>query len=320
MLSALQRFLQYLQVERNASDLTLKSYREDLEALTEYLLDLYDGRIPRPVEITTLDLNGYLAAMTEAGYAGATIARRLASLRSFFRFGQRDGFATDNPARPLPNPGGGRKLPHVLSTRDIGLLLLAPPRADVFGIRDRAILETMYSAGLRVSELVGLNIGDLRLSESIVRVRGKGKKERTALIGPFAAKALKSWFPFRREVLFGQVNAVGQSVPPSSKRRRWQMTDTPETPIFLNKFGGRLTTRSIARMIEKYLKETGLDRRTTPHTLRHSFATHLMDNGADITSIKELLGHKNIVTTQIYLHVSTANLKKIYEKAHPRAK
>ena len=317
MLISSQRFLQYLQVERNASDLTIKSYREDLEALIEYLMDLNDGRIPIPLEVTTLDLRGYLAAMTEAKYAGATIARRLASLRSFFRFGQYDGFATENPAKPLPNPGSERNRPHVLSTREIGMLLQAPPRADVFGIRDRAILETMYSAGLRVSELVGLNIGDLH-GETVL-VRGKGKKERKAFVGPFAVKALKSWFPFRREVLFGQVNAIGQSVPSQSKRRR-PTSDTPEMPIFLNKFGGRLTTRSVDRMIEKYVKQTGLDDKTSPHTLRHSFATHLMDNGADIMSIKELLGHANIVTTQIYIHLSTANLKRIYEKAHPRAR
>ena len=319
MLSAAQRFLQYLQVEKDVSDLTVKSYRADLEALTEYLMDLHGGRIPKPLEITTLDLRGYLRAMTEAKYAAATISRRLASLRSFFRFCQRDGYVKENPAKPLDNPDGEDRLPHVLSEKDMGALLKAPPAADVFGIRDRAILETMYSAGLRVSEVVDLNIGDLRLTEGVVRVRGKGKKERNALIGSFAVKSLKSWFVFRRDLLFGRINAVGQSVPTQSGRCR-PTSDTPETPIFLNKFGGRLTTRSVGRMLEKYLKETGLDRETTPHTLRHSFATHLLDNGADIRSIQEMLGHENIVTTQIYTRVSTASLKKIYEKAHPRAK
>ena len=320
MLSAAQRFLQYLQVERDVSDLTVKSYREDLEALIEYLMDLYDGRIPKPSEVTTLDLRGYQTAMNEAGLATATISRRLASLRSFFRFGLRDGYATDNPAAPLDNPDGEDYLPYVLSKQEIGVLLQAPPRADVFGIRDRAILETMYSAGLRVSELVGLNIGDLNLVGGIIRVReGKGKKERDAMLGSFAAKSLKSWFVFRKELLFGRINAIGLNVPALSKRRR-PTNDTPETPVFLNKFGSRLTTRSIARMLEKYLNETGLDRRTTPHTLRHSFATHLLDSGADIRSIQELLGHEHIVTTQIYTRVSTAMLKKVYEKAHPRAR
>ncbi len=287
-------------------------------------MELYDERIPKPSEITTLELRGYLAAMHEAGYAPSTIARRLASLRSFFRFGRRDGFATENPAKPLRNPRGGRKLPYFLTTQEVGALLQAPPLADVFGIRDRAILETMYSAGVRVSELVGMNVGDLSLAEGIVRVRGKGKKERFAPIGSFAIQSLQSWFTFRKEVLFGRINAVGKSVPskPSTKRstRRRSTNDTPESPIFLNKFGGRLTTRSVGRMIEKYLKEKGLDRRTTPHTLRHSFATHLLDRGADIRSVQELLGHANIVTTQIYTHLSTANLLEVYEKAHPRAK
>jgi integrase/recombinase XerC len=259
----------------------------------------------------------------EPPLAPATISRRLSSLRSFFRFGQRDGYATDNPAKPRDNPDGDDNLPHVLTEREVNALLHSPPAAEVFGLRDRAILETMYSAGLRVSELVGLNIGDLRISEGIVRVRGKGKKERNAMIGSFALKSLKSWLAFRKGVLFGKINAVGQNVPSKSRRqtpRRRPTSDTPEMPIFLNKFGGRLTTRSVGRMIEKYRKENGLDPDTTPHTLRHSFATHLLDNGADIRSIQEMLGHERIVTTQIYTRVSTTTLKKAYDKAHPRAK
>ena len=319
MLSTSQHFLHYLQVEKDASDLTVKSYREDLEALIEYLMDLYDGRIPAPSEITTLDLRGYLQAMSEAHYASSTISRRLASLRSFFRFCQRDGYVVENPAKPLDNRRDKRKIPHVLSERDVNALLQAPPSADVFGIRDRAILETMYSAGLRVSELVGLNMGELRLTEGIALVRGKGKKERKAMIGSFAVKALKSWLVFHKEILFGRINTVGQRAASSSKRRR-PTRITPDTPLFLNKFGGRLTARSVARMLEKYLKETGLDSRTTPHTLRHSFATHLLNKGADIRSIQELLGHKRIVTTQIYTHISPEAMLKIYEKAHPRAK
>jgi integrase/recombinase XerC len=170
MLKATKRFLRYLRVERNASDLTLKSYKEDLEALTEYLYDLYEGRIPTPAEVTTLQLRGYVAAMHEANYERATIARRLASLRSFYRFGQREGWAAEkNPAKPIQNPKGiKRKLPKTLSTEEVGKLLTAPPTGDPFGIRDRAMLETMYSAGLRVSELVGINLGDLSLAEGLV--------------------------------------------------------------------------------------------------------------------------------------------------------
>ena len=322
MLKAAKRFLQYLRVEKNASDLTVKSYKEDLEALTEYLYDLYDGRIPAPGEVTTVQLRSYVAAMHEAGYAGATIARRLASLRSFYRFGQRERWADENPAKPLRNPKTGRHLPYFLSTDDIGELLLAPPAHDPFGQRDRAMLETMYSAGLRVSELVGMNLGDLSLGDGLVRVRGKGKRERFAPLGSYAVKAIRTWFVPRKILLAGKMDVLGRerAIAARSKASKIPHNMLPaDTPLFLNKFGGRMTTRSVARMLIKYLKQTGLDARTTPHTLRHTFATHLLNNGADIRSVQELLGHKSLITTQIYTHLTTDNLLKIYNKAHPRA-
>ncbi len=305
MRQSVGRFLKFLQVEKNASGLTVKSYAEDFEAIIDYLTDAYHGRCPSPAEITTLELRGYIAAMHEAGYAKATISRRLASLRSFFRFGLREGWVRENPAKPLRNPRGGRSLPYFLSTQEIDKLLNAPPSADLLGIRDRAILETMYSTGVRVSELVGMNLGDLDPDHGLVRVRGKGKKERFAPIGSFARKAIALWFPLRKEMI---------------DESKYRIKDSPEMPLFLNKFAGRLSTRSVGRMLEKYLKITDLDRRTTPHTLRHSFATHLLDRGADIRSVQELLGHKSLITTQIYTHLSTAGLLEIYEKAHPRAK
>lgn len=299
MQTAVSRFLQYLRVERNASELTIKSYREDLEALVEYLQDLR-GEVPAPGSVGTVELRGYVAALHEAGYAKTTIARRLASLRSFFRFGQREGWTDTNPAKPLRNPRKSRSLPHCLSSEDIERLLGAPTRGEPLGLRDRAILEVLYSAGLRVSELAGLNAADLDLEGGTVRVRGKGRKERIAPIGSYAARALADWFAVRRV----------------SGREK----TGPAAPVFVNKFGRRLTTRSVGRMLEKHLKTTGLDRRTTPHTLRHSFATHLLDRGADIRSVQELLGHKSLVTTQIYTHVSTAGLRAAYERAHPRAR
>lgn len=297
MNSAIARYLRFLDVERNASDLTIKSYREDLTSLVEYLEQSF-GRVPRPGELTPMDLRSYVAALHEAGYAKTSVARRLASLRSFFRFAQRDGLVESNPAKPLRNPRRDRKLPHFLSTQEIGRLLQAPLR-DAMGLRDRAILETMYSAGLRVGELVGINQGDLDLDEGLVRIRGKGRKERLAPLGSFAVAAIESWLARRQ---------VHPKEPAGA-----------EAPIFVNRFGRRLTTRSVGRMLEKYLRETSLDLRTTPHTLRHSFATHLLDRGADIRSVQELLGHKSLVTTQIYTHVSTAGLRAAYEKAHPRA-
>jgi integrase/recombinase XerC len=299
MQTAIDRFLKYLTVERNSSALTVKSYREDLQALAAYLGERYQTA-PQPADVTTLDLRGYLAALHEQQYAKTTIARRLASLRSFFRFGQREGWSDANPAKPLRNPRKSRSLPHFLSSADLDRLLGAPPADKPMGLRDRAILEVLYSAGLRVSELVGLNDGDMDLAEGIVRVRGKGKRERLAPIGSYAAKALGHWRRVRRV----------------SAREKSGM----ETPVFVNKSGRRLTTRSVGRLLEKHLAAAGLDKRTTPHTLRHSFATHLLDSGADIRSVQELLGHKSLVTTQIYTHLTTANLRAVYEKAHPRAK
>ena len=299
MRTAIDRFLTYLRVERNASDLTVKSYREDLGLLADYLAESRGGDCPGPEEIAVLDLRGYVSSLHESGYAKSTIARRLASMRSFFRFGQREGWTKTNPAKPLRNPRKGRSLPHFLSAEDLGRLFEAPPADEPMGLRDRALLETMYSAGLRISELVGLDDGDVDFAGALVRVRGKGRRERLAPIGTYATRALKRWLKVRK---------LHPQHPPG-----------PEAPVFVNKFGRRITTRSVARMLEKYLKLTGLDQRTTPHSLRHSFATHLLDGGADIRSVQELLGHKSLVTTQIYTHVSTSALREAYQKAHPRA-
>lgn len=293
------QFLQYLRVEKGASPHTLKGYREDLETAAEFLADA-EGRVPDPARVSAVQWRGYLAALHDAGYAKTSIARKLASLRSFYRFGQREGWATANPARALRNPRKGRKLPHFLTTEEIGRLLAAPDVGAAAGLRDRAILETLYSAGLRVSELVGLSDGQLDFESGVVRVEGKGRRERLAPLGSYAVAALRDWLAVRR-------------LHPRLPRDR-------SAPVFTNRFGGRLTTRSVGRLLEKYLQITGLDQRTSPHTLRHSFATHLLDRGADIRSVQELLGHKSLVTTQIYTHVSTANLREAYERAHPRAR
>ncbi|MFN3191024.1 MAG: tyrosine recombinase XerC [Aureliella sp.] len=298
MHSAVAQFLRYLSVERNASELTVKSYREDLVDLADYLVDEL-GQHVKPADVGPRDLRGYAAALHEAGYAKSSIARKLASLRSFYRFAQRQQLCESNPAKPLRNPRGSRKLPHFLTGDEIGKLLSAPQRKSVLGLRDRAILETMYSAGLRVSEVVGLNDGDLDFEDTIARVRGKGRKERLAPLGRYAVDALRDYLAKRQ-------------LSPKEPAGR-------AAPVFVNRFGGRLTTRSVGRMLEKYIQATGLDHRTSPHTLRHSFATHLLDCGADIRSVQELLGHKSLVTTQIYTHLSTANLRDIYLKAHPRA-
>ena len=242
-------------------------------------------------------LRGYVAYMHECEYAKTTIARRLACLRSLFRYCVREELTTSNPAEALRTPRTGRKLPNLLSTEQIATLLEAPPANEAAGLRDRAILEVMYSAGLRVAELVSLNIENWERDADILRVIGKGRKERICPLGRYAVKALNNWLEVREP-------------DPKSK---------DANAIFLNRFGRRLTTRSIGRMLEKYLLETGLDRQATPHTLRHSFATHMLDGGADLRSVQELLGHKSLTTTQIYTHVSTRRMQETYENAHPHS-
>jgi integrase/recombinase XerC len=299
MQSAVRAFLNFMKVERNASALTFKSYADDLGHLAEFFQEQH-GRVPEPSEVNVSQLRGYVAYLHECGYASATVARRLACLRSFFRYCNREGICDTNPAKPLRTPRAGRKLPHFLTTEEVGRLLTAPPATQYDGLRDRAILETMYSGGLRVAELVGLSVPDLDRSSGILRVLGKGRKERIAPVGSFALKALDHWLQVRR------------ADPRAS--------EADQNALFLNRFGRRLTTRSIGRMLEKHIATTGLSTQTSPHTLRHSFATHLLDGGADLRSVQELLGHKSLTTTQIYTHVSTRRLKEAYEAAHPHAK
>ena len=298
MRTAIESFIEYLRVERNASDLTIKSYEEDLIALVLYFEET-EERAVEISEVTTLELRRFIAELQQAGYAKSTISRKLACLRSFFRFAVREGWVEANIAKPLRNPRAGRKLPHFLSAEEIARLLESPSSKTSSGLRDRAILETMYSAGLRVSELVGLSIENIDFESGLVRVRGKGRKERLSPLGSYAQKALKKYLAKR------EPNPKG--------------TKDDVSAVFLNRFGNRLTSRSVGRMLEKHLKQCGLDQRTSPHTLRHSFATHLLDRGADIRSVQELLGHKSLITTQIYTHVSTARLREVYESAHPRA-
>ncbi|OUT71091.1 MAG: tyrosine recombinase XerC [Planctomycetaceae bacterium TMED10] len=298
MRTAIERFIEYLRVERNASPLTLKSYEEDLIALVLYLEEV-EERPVKIVEVTTLSLRRFIAQLQEEGYAKSTISRKLACLRSCFRFAVREGWIEANIAKPLRNPRAGRKLPHFLSAEEIAKLLESPPSTTSSGLRDRAILETMYSSGLRVSELVGLGLEDIDFPAGLIRVRGKGRKERLSPLGSYAQKALKKWIAKRK---------------PDPKAG-----EDHTSAVFLNRFGRRLTSRSVGRMLEKCLKQCGLDQRTSPHTLRHSFATHLLDRGADIRSVQELLGHKSLITTQIYTHVSTTRLREVYETAHPRA-
>jgi integrase/recombinase XerC len=298
MQQAIADFLRQLGVEKNASAHTVKSYREDLQQALEFFTTQL-GTAPKPERITTRLVRAYLAWLHEQGYAKTTIARRLAAVRSFFRHLCRQGLLQENPSDALRGPRQDRQLPHFLTEADLLLLLEAPLSEGVLGLRDRAILETLYSAGLRVSELVGLNVADLDLDSGLATVRGKGKRERLALLGKPALKAIANWLTMRDMVL----NGLQKAAP----------------AVFLNRRGTRLNVRSIGRLVRKYLLQAGLDPRTSPHTLRHSFATHLLNRGADIRSVQELLGHRNLTTTQVYTHLTTTKLHDSYRRAHPRA-
>lgn len=298
MQAALAEFLRHLGVEKNSSSHTVKSYREDLTQALEFFRSKL-GESAGPNRLTTRILRAYLAWLHEQGYAKTTIGRRVAALRSWCRFLCRQGILTVNPSDGLRAPRQDKKLPHFLSEADIGRLLASPAVDDPLGSRDRAILETLYSAGLRVGELTGLDLDDLDLDSGLLTVRGKGKRERLALLGTEAINATRQWLTARETL--------------TARSRRGL------TAVFLNKNGGRLTTRSVGRLLEKYLALAGLDPRTSPHTLRHSFATHLLDRGADIRGVQELLGHRSLTTTQIYTHVTTTRLRESYDKAHPRA-
>jgi integrase/recombinase XerC len=295
---ALADYLRYLGLEKNASAYTVKSYREDLTQAVTFFRERA-GTGVRPDQITTRLLRAFLAWLHDQGYARTTISRRIAAVRSWCRFLCRNATIQKNPADGLRGPKLDRKLPHFLNRADVQRLLAAPAVESGLGLRDRAILETLYSAGLRVSELVGLELDDVDLNDGVATVRGKGRRERLAVIGDAAKQAISGWLEARSGLLDG----IGRR----------------SSAVFLNKNGTRLSTRSVGRLLVKYLRRTGLDPRTTPHTLRHTFATHLLDAGADIRGVQELLGHKNLTTTQIYTHVSTQRLQESYRKSHPRA-
>jgi len=299
MQTAIEGFLRYLRIERNASPLTLKSYGADLADLMQFFRSSED-RLPAPADISIGQLRAFVADLHQRGYARSTVARRLASLRSFFEYCRREKLVESNPARALRTPRQGRRLPHFLNTKQVAALLETPSKDQPAGLRDRAILETLYSAGLRVSELVAMNLDDWDRDGNIVRVRGKGRKERIAPIGRFAATSLSNWLEVRRPT---------PDISPAE-----------QDAVFLNRFGRRLTARSVGRLLEKHIAAAGLDQLTSPHTLRHSFASHMLDGGADLRSVQELLGHKSLTTTQIYTHVSTRRLRETYERAHPHAR
>ncbi|GBD35108.1 Tyrosine recombinase XerC [bacterium HR36] len=295
---ALATFLCHLRDERDASPHTVKSYREDLQQAVQFW-EASESRPPRVTELTTRQVRAFLAWLHQQGYSRSTIARRLAALRAWFRFLCRQEALTENPADGVRGPRREQKIPTFLTESDTARLLQAVPSTTRLASRDRAILEVLYSAGLRVSELVNLSLEDIDLEGGTILVRGKGKKERLAVLGRAARRALRDWLEERVQLL--------------ARLRR------ESAAVFLNKNGTRLTTRGVRDLMRKYCLRANLPGRVTPHTLRHTFATHLLDRGADIRAVQELLGHASLATTQIYTHVTTRRLQDKYRAAHPRA-
>ncbi len=330
-----QEFLNYLQFERHFSTYTSKCYGADLRQFGLFLAGVQDipasvlmsqpasgnaavnlsremqnkqGKNPAeppPQQIEELLLNAnaedvrrYLQHMREHNYSKATVARKLATLRSFFKFLNKRGLTGNNPMLSIRTPKLDKRLPKFMTEEQVTRLLQTPDDSDILGSRDKAMLEVIYSSGLRVSELVGLNIDDLDVVGGVIKVRGKGKKERVSPVGQTAVNALAKYIAQRKTIM---------------------TQDSPEAPLFINKHGQRLSTRSVRRKLDKYLIEAHLDPDISPHTLRHSFATHMLNHGADLRVVQELLGHQSLSTTQIYTHLTTKRIQDVYENAHPRA-
>jgi integrase/recombinase XerC len=322
-----QEFLNYLKFEKRFSPHTAKCYGADLEQFSQFLIGRSDsGQHPdehAPVGayhegaatavatqtnlkldqlLLSVDINSvraYLAALNEKQYSKSTIARKLATLRSFYKFLVRRNRLSSNPVMAVRTPKQDKRLPRFLEYEEVKKLLETPPMDNWLGARDRAIMETLYSTGVRVSELVALNMDDVDFLGEVVHVRGKGKKERIVPIGTSALQIIQHYMEF--------MSKRAQSNPNFDSK-----------VLFVNKHGRRLSTRSVRRKMDKYLKIAGLDISISPHTLRHSFATHMLNNGADLRSVQELLGHQSLSTTQIYTHLTTKKLKEVYDKAHPR--
>lgn len=297
---AIRDFLDYLRTERDASPRTITGYESDLKQFSDYLKGL--GHPSVASGIGSSDIRGFLASRHRARDRKSSQARKLSALRTFFRFLLERGTMSANPAKDVATPKQEKSLPRFLTMEEAGLLMEMPSGSGPWVLRDRAILETFYSTGIRLAELVAMDVEDLEPSEGLIRVRGKGRRERIVPIGTVALSAVQD---YRRRL---------QRVVPEGDGR------SVRTPLFVNRSGRRLTSRSVARIVEKYVRRAGSLGRVSPHALRHSFATHLLDRGADLRAIQELLGHASLSTTQRYTHLSTDQLTAVYDRAHPRAR
>ncbi|MDD5116112.1 MAG: tyrosine recombinase XerC [Candidatus Omnitrophica bacterium] len=285
----IEKFIRYLEIEKNYSAHTVLNYRHDLEDFGRFLAGADPGKVDY------LSLRKYLAVLKEKNLGSRTVGRRLSALRSFFRFLSREGYIKANPILMLSSPKLEKHLPSFMTEEEVKKLIesaFARNETDILGLRDRAILESFYSSGLRISELVGLNLDDIDFISGIIKIRGKGKKERVAPIGEAAISAIRKYLDKRKK----QSNAV-----------------------FLNRNSSRISARGVRYVLEKYLRSAEMRPGVSPHTFRHSFATHLLNRGADLRTVQELLGHANLSTTQIYTHLTTEKLKSVYDKVHPHA-
>ncbi|HSZ20100.1 MAG TPA: site-specific tyrosine recombinase/integron integrase [Candidatus Acidoferrum sp.] len=314
--SAVKQFLIYLRAVRNASPHTIRSYDNDLGQFLTFLTPPGTA-MPSPQEITHLMIREFMAHLHDLKLEKSSIARKLAAIRSFFKFAVREGMVARNPARMVATPKLPKRIPSVLSAEDLNAFLdsmvAGPERGSRRGKRaadddsrlmikrDRAILELLYASGLRVSELTGLNLADVDRKELMLRVRGKGNKERIVPYGGKAEQALEAYQPLREEML----------------RKAGGRAD--RQAVFLNHLGTRLTQRSVARIVKKYARLANVNWDLHPHSLRHAFATHLLADGADLRAIQELLGHSSLSTTQRYTHATIRQLLEVFDKAHPRA-
>ncbi len=306
MRSQINTFIRHLELGVNASPQTVRSYRTDLLELDGFLGRLYQGRSPHPAAVDHLAIRAYLSFLHERGMSRATVARKLASLRSFFRHLVSLEVLERSPATMIFTPKLERRLPHPMTRDEVESLLESAFGKSPRDQRDRALLELLYATGIRVGEMVGADLGDLDLSGSsgdgILRVLGKGRKERLVPIGSKAVTALRGYLEARGELL-------GERPGRAADR----------DALFLNARGGRLTDRSVRRILDTRLRQAAVLTKVSPHTLRHSFATHMLDAGADLRSIQELLGHASLSTTQKYTAVTTRRLLEVYDRAHPRS-
>jgi integrase/recombinase XerC len=293
-------FLDYLTYERNVSPNTIYAYRDDLDSFLSFLCNDYFtiGREQLDFQkVDHLTVRSYLAHLSRRKLTRSTMARHLSTLRSFFKYLVREGTVEANPARSVTTPKREKHLPQVMQTSDIALLLEQPDTSTILGVRDLAWMELLYASGLRIGELVGVDLDDLELKVRLVKVRGKGSKERIVPFGTKAEAALRAYLAVRGELVH----------------------DPEEQAVFVNFRGKRITTRSVHRLFEGYLRDASMRAGISPHTMRHSFATHLLNAGADLRGIQELLGHASLSTTQKYTHLNDWQLIAVYKKAHPRA-